>query len=206
MRREASALWSRFRLEIVSLLTAVLLAVTAGAVAFVAVAHRDQTYLASTATLLDQPTAIARSQNPGVIDKLSRLRFKYAGILRSDSVVDPVAAKLNMNRGAVAGSIVSRGDTGSLLLFVGARATTRQKAVQLSNELARQLAAYIAKEQSEAAIPPIDRVSLRVVAPARGAALVSPTTRQRYVATAGAIVVVLVLSLGVADLVRRRRA
>lgn len=197
--------WSRRLPGLTALVAAVLISVSAGAIAYLVVAQRTPTYLAVTGTLLDQPKAIARSQDAGVIDKLSRLRFKYAGILRSDSVVDPVAARLHLSRGAVAASIVSKGDTGSLLLFVGAQAASSDGAVQLSNQLSQQLAAFIVKEQHDNAIAPIDQVSLEIVAPARGATMVAPTTRQRYLTTVGAALATLVVALGVADLLRRRR-
>jgi capsular polysaccharide biosynthesis protein len=188
-----------------SLVVAVVLALVAAGAGYLVVDRRDPTYLATASTLLDQPKALAASQDAGVIDKLGRLRFKYAGILRSDAVLDPVATELGIPAGELPGRLVTAGDDGSLLLLIGARGTDRREAVRTANALARQLAAYIDTEQATNGVTPVNRLTLQVVAPARGARIIQPTERQRYVAAAGAGLVVLVVSLGVADLLRRRR-
>lgn len=160
-------------------------------------------YQASAATLLDQPTVLAASKDAGVVDKLSRLRLKYAGILRSDAVVTPVAAKLGLPAGTVSGSMVTGNDPTSLLLFIGARSSTPEGAVALANALAQELAAYVRKEQL--VLNPRDRLALTVVAPARGGVQLLPTTRQQLVTGFGSGLVVLVLVLVVTDVVRRRK-
>lgn len=191
-------------LTVLSGAVALLLALVFGGAAYEIVGHRNPTYLATAATLLDEPKALALSKDSGVIDKLSRLRFKYSGILRSDDVVDPVATKLGVPRGVVAGSIVSSGDTGSLLLFVGARSKNATQAVTLANALAQQLASYVAKEQKDNAIPALVALELRIVAPARYSAQLTPTKRQKEVAGAGVALATLAIVLGVMDVARRR--
>jgi capsular polysaccharide biosynthesis protein len=166
---------------------------------------KDPVYVSTAATLLDQPRTIGLAENSGIIDKLSRLRFKYAGILRSDDVVDAVAKKVGVPRGVAAGAIVTRGDTGSLLLYVGARSGDPKKALALANAFAQQLSSYVVTEQLQAKIPEQQRLTLKVVAPARTTALVSPTKKQRYVSGLGAGLAVGVAFAGVADVVRRRR-
>jgi capsular polysaccharide biosynthesis protein len=175
-----------------------------GGAAYEVVGHRHPTYLATSAVLLDEPEAVAISKDAGVIDKLSRLRFKYSGILRSDDIVNPVAERLHLPPGVVAGSIGSTGDTGSLLLFVGARSTSRTQAVALANALAEQLRTYVAKEQTANKIPALLKLELKIVSPARGAAQLTPTKRQKQVAGAGVALATLAVVLGVADIARRR--
>lgn len=182
---------------------AVVAALLAAVVGFVFAGTRDPSYQASAATLLDQPAVLAASKDAGVIDKLSRLRLKYAGILRSDAVVTPVAAKLGVSAGTVSGSMVTGSDATSLLLFIGARSSTAKGAVAMANALAEELSAYVSKEQ--AVLQPRDRLALTVVAPAREGAQLLPTRRQQLVAGVGSGLVVLVLVLVVTDVVRRRR-
>ena len=191
---------------LLSLVVAVVLALAAAGAGYAVVDRRDPTYIATASTLLDQPNALAASQDSGVIDKLGRLRFKYSGILRSDAVLDPVATELGTTPGALAGNLVTAGDDGSLLLLIGARSNDRRPAVRTAHAHARQLGAYIDTEQTTNAITPINRLTLQIVAPARGARILQPTQRQRWVAAAGAGVAVLVVVLGVADLLRRRRS
>jgi capsular polysaccharide biosynthesis protein len=192
-------------LGVLAVFFAVLVGLIAASLGYLAVDRRQPSYLSTAAVLLDQPTAIAASQDSGVVDKLSRLRFKYAAILRSDAVVDQVAAQLGLEPGVVAGAIVSRGDTGSMLLFVGGRSSTRQEAVRLANGLANGLADYVTKEQAATGLPPEKRLVLTIVAPARGAQQILPTDRQKGVTATGAGLGAAAAVLGVFGLLRRRR-
>jgi capsular polysaccharide biosynthesis protein len=196
----------RFPLSVMAGAVALVLALVLGGAAYKVVGNRNPTFLATTATLLDEPQAVALSKDSGVIDKLSRLRFKYSGILRSDDIIDPVAKELGVDRGVVAGAVVSQGDTGSLLLFVGARTRDPELAVRMANALAKQLSAYVAKEQVDQKIPALLRVEMRIVAPARYSAQLTPTKRQKQVAGLGTMLATLAVVLGAADIARRRRA
>jgi len=196
---------SSHRPGLLSLVVAFVVALGAAAAGFALVSQRTPSYYAAAATLLDQPSAIAASQDSGVVDKLGRLRFKYAGIVRSDTVVDAAATDLNLPPATVAGRIVTLADQDSLLLFIGATAGSGAEAQRTANELAQQLTSYVDQEQSDARIAARDRVSLRTVAPARSAQKVSPTNRQRDTAALGAGVAAFAVALGVADVLRRRR-
>lgn len=191
-------------LGLAAALFALFLGVSAGAAGYLVVAQRPPSFLSSAAVLLDQPTAIAAAQDSGIVDKLSRLRFKYAAVLRSDAVVNPVAAELGLAPGVVAANIVSRGDTASLLLFVGGRSDSRAGAVRLANALASQLGRYVHKEQLDTGLGPEQRLSLRVVAPARGASQLLPTLRQKGVTAVGTGLAAAAGVLGVFGLLRRR--
>lgn len=183
---------------------ALVLAIVLGGAAYEVVGHRHPTYLSTAAVLLDEPKAVALSKDSGVIDKLSRLRFKYSGILRSDDIVNPVAERLGVKPGVVAGAVASSGDVGSLLLFVGARSGDPKLAVKMANALAEQLRTYVAKENVTNKIPPLLQLELRIVSPARYAGQLTPTKRQKQVAGAGVALATLVVVLGIADIARRR--
>ena len=202
-----SARWRGFEaLGPVALAVAAGLVLVAVVVGYQVAARRSPTYIASAATLLDQPLPVAQSQDAGVVDKLSRLRLKYAGILRSDDVVDRAAATARVSRDVVAQTLVARVDDGSLLLYVGATSPRSDRAVVVANALASALARYVDEEQVRARIAPQDRVQLRVVAPARHALAVLPTSRQKLTAGLAAGLVALVVAAGVLDVLRRRAA
>ena len=116
-----------------------------------------------------------------------------------------MAAQLGVEPGVVASGIVSRGDTGSLLLFVGGRGGSRAEAVRLANALANGLSDYVVKEQAATGLPPEKRLVLTIVAPARGATQVLPTDRQKGVTATGAGLGAAAVVLGVFGLLRRRR-
>jgi capsular polysaccharide biosynthesis protein len=183
---------------------AVLLVVIAAVAGYEVAARRAPTYVASAATMLDQPLTIAQSQDAGVIDKLARLRLKYAGILRSDAVVNAAATSAGVSRDTVAATEVVRVDPGSLLLYVGASGTRASQAVRVANALASALSGYVTREQRSAQIAPRDRVELTVVAPARHAAAVLPTSRQKLLTGLGTGLLAFVLLAGVLDVLRRR--
>src|SRR3954454_22429394 len=54
---------------------------------------------------IDQPRAIAVSPDDGVVAKLSRLRYKYSGLMRTDTFAAPVAQKRGLNVNQVTGSV-----------------------------------------------------------------------------------------------------
>jgi capsular polysaccharide biosynthesis protein len=207
-RNRASQLaWGGFgRLAPLSLFVAAALIVIAGGAAYEVTARRSPTYVSYSATILDQPVQISKSQDPGVIDKLARLRLKYAGLIRSDDVITPAAKAAGVSRGVVAGTLLVRVDNGSLLLYVGAQSGKPGVAIKVANALATSLAGYVDKEQKNAAIPAPDRVVLNVVAPARGAQQVLPTGRQKLVSGAGAALVAFVVLAAALDVMRRREA
>src|SRR4051812_16120344 len=68
---------------------------------------------------IDQPRAIAVSPDDGVVAKLSRLRYKYSGLMRTDTFAAPVAQKLGLNVNQVTGSVFAVVDASSLLIGVG---------------------------------------------------------------------------------------
>ena len=180
----------------------VLIATVAG---FLVAAGRTPTYAAQAATLLDQPLTVAQSQDAGVVDKLSRLRLKYAGLLQSDAVVRVAANATNLRATTVSAAEFARVDDGTLLLYVGARASTAKGAERLADALAQALVDYVDLEQVKAQIAPRDRVSMQIVTPADRAVRVLPTARQELVSALATGMVAFVVVGAALDVMRRRR-
>jgi hypothetical protein len=199
--------WGGFgRLAPLSLFIAFALVAIAGGAAYQIESRHRPTYVAFSAVMLDEPLAIAASQDLGVVDKLARLRYKYVGLLRSDDVVTDAAKRAGLSPAAISASTVGRIDGGSLLMFVGGQGFDRRTVVRVANALTAALASYITREQSIAAIAPVDRLSLLVVAPSRGASQILPTKRQKLVAAGGAALVTFVLAAAALDIIRRRES
>ena len=196
--------WGFGNLAPLTLFIALALVVVAGGVGYGLAAGRQATYVAYASTLLDQPDAIAASQDAGVVDKLSRLRLKYAGLVHSDAVQAQAAITVDATRDDVQGRAIARLDPNSLLLQIGAAEPTQAKAVKLANALASALAGYVDREQAGARIAPTDRVTLEVVQPARSAVKALPTTRTKLTSAVGTALVAFVLVAAVLDVMRRR--
>lgn len=133
--------------------------------AAVAVARYDGTpvYEARTVLTIDQPLAIAVTPGPGVLDKLARLRFKYAGLLRTDELVAPIGDDTGLDRDAVAGALTAQIPADSLLFVVAARSPDRSAAEAIAESAADTLIEYTRDEQAEAGIPEDQRFEFRVV-------------------------------------------
>ena len=64
---------------------------------------RPSVYQSSSALLIDQAPAIAASGDEGVLAKLSRLRFKYAGIATTEAFDAQVAQQAGVSPGRIIG-------------------------------------------------------------------------------------------------------
>jgi uncharacterized protein involved in exopolysaccharide biosynthesis len=149
----------------------------------------------SRATLsIDQPRAIAASPDAGVVEKLDRLRLKYAGLADTDAITGPVSRATGVSRADVRDHTGVYAGPESLLLFPTATADTERGASRLASTMADALTRFADREQARAQVGPGDRFHLTVIEPASDPTKVSPTSR---IATAAAAFAALV-SLGLA--------
>lgn len=155
----------------------VVVAVAAAAVAAAVVGLRTPVY-ESTATLsIDQPRAIAVSADAGVIDKLSRLRMKYAGLVSTVAFAKPVADHFGRNPVDVSHQLFARAVGDSLLIDVGAHASNETTSRELAGAAAAELIAYVDKEQTSNGIPREFRFSFSIVTAAAGGHRISPDVK-----------------------------
>lgn len=180
-----SDLWTRFkRPSLVAVGFAIIMGLGAAALAGSYVLRQPARYQSVTAILIDQPSAIAASQGEGVILKLNALRAKYAALMTTQTIVAPVAQRLKVSPGEVAGGI-SFAIAGPTLVFgVVARADDATKAQQIAAGVADEVSAYAKKEQDAAKIPAAAQYKLSVVTPATPGRKIEPT-RQRAMVDAG---------------------
>lgn len=118
----------------------------------------------STAVLsIDQPRALAASDDAGIIDKLSRLRFKYVGLVGTDRLAVPVAKRLGEPVQQVRGRLSAEAQLTDLLVRVSGTDDTRAGARRTTEALAAELLAQVKAEQAATGAPPAAQVQLSVV-------------------------------------------
>lgn len=138
----------------------------------------------STAVLaIDQPGALAASDDAGVIEKLSRLRFKYVGLVETDRVATPVAERLKEPLEDVRGRLSAEAELQDLLVRVSGTDDTAAGAKRTATALAEALIAQVAAEQKALAAPESLKVSFAMVRPAIDSEQLAPS-RARALAVA----------------------
>jgi hypothetical protein len=145
-------------------------------------------FLSAATVMIDQPARLAEG-TAADIDKLSRLRLKYVGLIRTTVTAGPVAEKLGVPepiiRRSLAGTIIPQ----SLLFTVESRARRPELAQRVAQAGGEQIAAYAKQEQDSLGIAPEKQFKLTVVVAAEPGAKFSPTTsRLQAVAVAGGVI------------------
>jgi receptor protein-tyrosine kinase len=193
--------------SIVRLLVALVAAVLVAAVVASIVGSRGERFQSQALLSIDQPVAIATSATPGVVDKLSKLRGKYVGLVRTNVIAGPVAEELGLPLGRVRGAVSATADPASLLLVVRAQDADPAVARKIANATAAELRSYTADEQANLDIKPEQRYSFALVAPAAGAAKIAPTrSRELQAGVLAGILVGAALYLALQVLAVQRKA
>lgn len=183
---------------------AIPVALVLAAVGAAAVLAGAPMYQSSATLIIDQPRAIAASGDGSVIDKLSRLRYKYSGLVDTERITVPVAQQTGVPERTVAKALYATVDPLSLLLVIGARGTNATQVRRLASAAANELVSYVQQEQAAAQIPATNRFTFAVVVPVQDVTKISPTSSR-----AGAVAVALGLiglggTLAATALLRRR--
>jgi hypothetical protein len=163
----------------------------------IAVPRTSAAFSSTALVSLDTPRAIALARDNGILNKLSAVRFKYVGLVQTDVVAAPVAARLHLPIGQVRGRLSATASPADLLLRVSCRASGADQARRCTDALAGVLVDYIRAEQSSNGIPPILQMIATPVEPA-GTGTELASHRRRAVAVslligvlaAGAVLVV----------------
>ena len=186
-----------------ALLLAVVAAVLAAGIGGLA-AHRSAGTLRSTALVsVDEPKAVAASNDGGVLEKLSRVRLKYLGLIPTDRIAVPVATRLRTPVEQVRGRLSATVVPEDLLLRVTCTGPVAATTRACADALAQALVAYAVQDQVAYDIPLAQRIVLTQVQPA-GPASRPRTGRGRTLGIsllAGALAAAAVLALAM----RQRR-
>jgi len=154
--------------------------IVVGFIAAFATRHSTPTFQSQALLEIDQPDAVALSANDGVIAKLSRLRYKYAGLIQTQTFAVPVAERAKLPVDAVVGRLYAGVDPATLIIAIGARAHDRTQAQQIAAAGAQELIDYTRREQAHLKLPANAKVDFSIVTPAPQATKTAPT-RQRVV-------------------------
>lgn len=156
----------------------------------------------STAVLdIDQPRVVAAATDSAVLDKLSRLRFKYTGLVGTDRVAVPVATALGEDVEQVRPRLSATAVPQDLLIRVSGTGETPEQAGRTADALATTLVALVTSEQEDDGVPAQERVQVQVVDVAAPAVQVGPgRARTAAVSLLGGL-----LALGVALAVQATR-
>jgi capsular polysaccharide biosynthesis protein len=159
----------------VNVAISVVLAAVFAAVTAVVTLSATPTYSSSATLAIDQPGAIARSADTGVIEKLDRLRLKYSGLVGTLPIERGVAASTGISVDDLDGHLSARVGPESLLIHPTATATKPATASRLADALADEITKYAASEQVRDGIPNDQRFVFEAVEPADHATKISPT-------------------------------
>lgn len=185
------------------LVLAVVIGVFVAAVMVAVSAARDDVYESRATLLIDQPSAIASAPLEGVIQKLDRLRFKYAPLLSTSVMRRPVLESTGLRRDQVV-ELQATPRPNSLLIDVFAQAKTPQASRALAEAGAQQIAAYAATEQADIGIEEASRFLFEHVDEARPGARVSAGVERSltiavlagFFAAVGVVLVLYALRIG----------
>jgi capsular polysaccharide biosynthesis protein len=194
---------ARRRFPLVLVVIAVAIAVIAAVGGFELVKRNAPTYRSSVAITLDQPLKLAASINSGEVDKLARLRAKYMGVVKFDTVVAAVAKEVNLTPGQVRTRVFAAAEPSSLLLIVGANDHTPAGARRIATALANEMIVYIQKEAVANKIPDKDRITAQIVVAAGAGTQTSPTRRKEVTSGIVTGLLAFLIIMGLGALLRR---
>lgn len=162
----------------VALLAAALAFVVGAAVAGVLAASVAPTWQSTAVLDIDQPLLVASSNDSSVLEKLSRLRFKYVGLVGTERIALPVAEALDEDVEQVRDRLGATAEPTDLLLRVTGTAEDPQRARRTADELATVLTDFVEKEQEDDGVPLPQRVRLEIVDVALPAEQIGPARGQ----------------------------
>ena len=162
-------------------------------------AHRTSGPFASTSLVaIDEPQAVAESRDGGVLEKLSRVRLKYTGLVPTDRIAVPVAVRLAVPVASVRGHLSALALPNDLLLRLTCTGSDPARTRTCAEALSTVLVSYVDTEQKTAGIPPAQRLVLSQVQAASPASRPSRGTARSLgiAALAGLLAAAAVVAVG----------
>ncbi len=173
-----------------ALLAAVLLAGLSAALVLRAPAE----YRSIAVLLIDNPLALAASGDDGTVNKLEKLRGKYATLANTEVIAGPVAATLGLGAGEVIGRTDVEPAPATLSLVVSARGSDPEATRALARAMATEIGTFVESEHARNNIPALDRFVIEVVQEATPSARTSPSTDRALSSAATVFALVLALA------------
>lgn len=185
----------------------VLVGLVLGVLGGVAASHGATRWTSTTTMMIDDPYQLATAGDQGELLKLNSLLVKYAGVLGTDVIAQPVAQQLGLSVQQVLSSVTADNNPAdeTLLLPITATASSPGLARRLSQAAANELTAYVAIQNGEFHIPAVDQFTLTTVDPASTPVRHGPSPTKAAADALALFVVGFVLGFVVVQLVRNRR-
>ena len=155
---------------VAALICGVLVAALAGAF----VLTRPAKYESTATIAVDQPALIA-SGGDRVIDKLQRIRVKYAPLLKTDVMTQPLAKELATTPANLRSTISATTPADNVLILVKATTGSRTQSQNYAGKAADFLASYAKDEQARDSVPASQQFQLVVVDQARPGTKTEPS-------------------------------
>ena len=155
---------------VAALICGVLVAALAGAI----VLTRPAKYESTATVAVDQPALIA-SGGDRVIDKLQRIRVKYAPLLKTDVMTEPLAKQLGTTPADLRSTLSATTPADNVLIVVKATTGSRTQSQNYAAKAADLLASYAKDEQARDSVPPSQQFQLVVVDQARPGTKTEPS-------------------------------
>jgi capsular polysaccharide biosynthesis protein len=155
---------------VAALICGLLVAALAGAI----VLTRPAKYESTATIAVDQPALIA-SGGDRVIDKLQRIRVKYAPLLKTVVMTGPLAKQLGTTPANLRGTLSATTPTDNVLILVKATTGSRSQSQNYAAKATDFLASYAKDEQARDSVPAAQQFQLVVVDQARPGTKTEPS-------------------------------
>lgn len=189
-----------------SLLVGLVLGLVLGVFGAVGKTHATA-YASTTTMMIDAPYALAATSTQNEMLELSSLLVKYADLVSTDVIADPVAAKLGLTAKQVLGAVTASANPSTVTLLLPVVATWPKPAVarKLSQTVANMLTTYVELQNLQYHIPAADQFTLKTVDPATAPVAVASSTSKQDEKAVILGVFGLLVGFAVTQLVRSRR-
>jgi capsular polysaccharide biosynthesis protein len=185
-----------------AVLVGLVLAAVLGAIGAIAGRGGVTTYTSRTVMLIDDPYGLAVSGNNSTFVQLDALRFKYADLIHTSPIAQPVANKLHIPVGNITGAVSAEVPNTSLLMDIDATWSSPRQAQLLSQAVADELTNYVKAEDVSFNIPPANAFTLATVDPASAAVAHGPSSRKTLTLAIGLAILGFVVGLLATQFVR----
>lgn len=198
------SLWdSAFRFNTANFVAAIIVALVVAALSATIVLTRPAKYESTAAVAVDQPSLIA-SGGDRVIDKLARIRVKYAPLLRTDVMTVPLAKELSTTPGNLRSTLSAATPADNVLILVKATTGSRSQSQTYAAKAADFLSKYAKDEQARDSVPANLQFQLVVVDQARPGTKTDPSPSRALAVTVVAGLIALALAYVALQLLRPR--
>ncbi len=199
-------LWEGLRRDPMrAVLVGLILAAVLGVIGAVAGRGGSTTYMSQTVMLIDDPYGLAVQGNFNSFMQLSALRFKYADLINTSPIAQPVATSLHLPVASVVGSVSAEVPAESLLLDIDATWSTPREAQVLSQAVADELTNYVKAEDANFNIPAPSAFTLTTVDAASAAVSHGPSSRKTLTLAIGLAVLGFAVGLFATQFIRYYR-